>query len=239
MKALLLAAGFGKRLGRLTEETPKPLIKVGEKPILAFCLDQLASAGVTEVVINSHYLASQIRDYLKEINTDLKIHLEFEENLLGTAGTLSKHFDKLSEEDFIVMHADNYFSDSLEKFVKAHKSRTVGKFGSLGTFETHNPKECGVLVLNPDKTIREFHEKVDNTPTNIANAAIYVFTPAIRDSLEMLSVDENDISRHLIPKIMTGLYTHNFEGLFVDIGTPDGLRLANNSQRELKRSNTD
>lgn len=239
MKALLLAAGFGKRLGHLTEETPKPLIKVGEKPILAFCLEQLASAGVTEVVINSHYLASQIRDYLKEIDTHLKIHLEFEEILLGTAGTLSKHFDKLSEEDFIVMHADNYFSDSLEKFVKAHKSRAVGKFGSLGTFETQNPKECGVLVLNSDKTIREFHEKVDNPPTNVANAAIYVFTPEIRESLKMLSVDENDISKHLIPRIMTGLYTHSFEGLFVDIGTPDGLRLANNSQRELKRSNTE
>jgi mannose-1-phosphate guanylyltransferase len=239
MKALLLAAGFGNRLGSLTKEIPKPLIKVGEKPILSFCLDQLASAGVTEVVINSHYLAPQIQNFLEEFDTNLKIHLEFEETLLGTAGTLSMHFDKLSGEDFIVMHADNYFSDSLEKFVKAHKSRAVGKFGSLGTFKTQNPKECGVLVLNPDKTIREFHEKVDNPPTNVANAAIYVFTPEIRESLEMLSVDENDISRHLIPRIMTGLYTHNFEGLFVDIGTPDGLGLANNSQRELKRSNTD
>ena len=231
MKALLLAAGFGKRLGRLTDETPKPLMKVGEKPILAFCLDQLASAGVTEVVINSHYLASQIRSYLDEFDTELKIHLEFEETLLGTAGTLSKHFEKLAEEDFIVMHADNYFSDSLEKFVRAHKSRKVGKYGSLGTFETQNPRECGVLVLNPDKTIREFHEKVDNPPTNIANAAIYVFTPEIRESLEILSVDENDISRHLIPRIMAELYTHNFEGLFVDIGTPDGLGLANDSVR--------
>jgi mannose-1-phosphate guanylyltransferase len=239
MKALLLAAGFGNRLGNLTKETPKPLIKVGEEPILAFCLNQLASAGVTEVVINSHYLASQIRNFLEEFDTNLKINLEFEETLLGTAGTLSKHFDKLSEEDFIVMHADNYFSDSLEKFVRAHKSRAVGKFGSLGTFETQNPKECGVLVINTDKTIREFHEKVDNPPTNVANAAIYFFTPEIRESLEMLSVGENDISRHLIPRIMTGLYTHNFEGLFVDIGTPDGLRLANNYQGELKRSNTD
>jgi mannose-1-phosphate guanylyltransferase len=239
MKALLLAAGFGNRLGNLTKETPKPLIKVGEEPILAFCLNQLASAGVTEVVINSHYLASQIRNFLEEFDTNLKINLEFEETLLGTAGTLSKHFDKLSEEDFIVMHADNYFSDSLEKFVRAHKSRAVGKFGSLGTFETQNPKECGVLVINTDKTIREFHEKVDNPPTNVANAAIYFFTPEIRESLEMLSVGENDISRHLIPRIMTGLYTYNFEGLFVDIGTPDGLRLANNYQGELKRSNTD
>lgn len=238
MKALLLAAGFGTRLGVLTKETPKPLIKVGDKPILGFCLDQLSKAGVTEVVINTHYLASKIQDFVANYETKLDIQLSYEKELLGTAGTLKKHIDYLSDEDFIVMHSDNYFADSISNFVLNHKSRKTGHYGSLGTFETDNPKSCGVLVLNSDSTILEFHEKVDNPPTNIANAAIYAFTPEVRDPLLKLSSQENDLSRNLIPKIKRGLYTHKFEGLYVDIGTPEGLALAKNYDELLSRSNT-
>lgn len=238
MKALLLAAGFGSRLGELTRSTPKPLIKVGEASILEFCLNQLVESGVTEVIINTHYLADQIESHLENYPAPLKTTLSYEETLLGTAGTLRKHFDNLSSGDFIVMHADNYFVDSISRFASAHKSRLAGKYGTLGTFETENPQNCGVLMLNPDKTIREFHEKVSNPPSNLANAAIYLFTPEIEMHLLELKVDENDISKHLIPKLMNGLYTHHFEGLFVDIGTPDGLRLANVYEAESRRSTT-
>jgi mannose-1-phosphate guanylyltransferase len=238
MRALLLAAGFGSRLGDLTKETPKPLLNVGDKPILAFCLDQLWKVGITEVVVNTHYLADKIQKFVDSYDTQLRILLSHEEHLLGTAGTLKKHINYLAEEDFVVMHADNYFADSFSSFVTDHKSRRVGKFGSLGTFESPNPQNCGVLVLNPDKTVLEFHEKIANPPTNIANAAIYIFTPEVRDPVLKSTQLENDISRHLIPKIMSGLFTHNFEGLFVDIGTPEGLKLANDYEEELRRSET-
>lgn len=238
MKALLLAAGFGSRLGQLTKNTPKPLIKVGGAPILDFCLNQLVESGVTEVIINTHYLADQVESFLENYITPLKITLSYEETLLGTAGTLRKHFHNLSSGDFLVMHADNYFSDSISRFAAAHKRRLTGKFGTLGTFETKSPENCGVLILNSDKTIREFHEKVSNPPSNLANAAIYFFTPEIEKVLLELSEDNNDLSKHLIPKIMNGLFTHNFDGLFVDIGTPNGLKLANDYEAEFRRSTT-
>ena len=238
MKALLLAAGFGTRLGQITKLVPKALIKVGDKPILGFCLDQLSEAGVTEVIINTHYLAPQVEEFISDYSCNLDIELSYEETLLGTAGTLKKHYKFLSSDDFIVMHADNYFADSIHNFVKDHRSRPVGKLGSLGTFETNDPSSCGVLVLNPDKTILEFHEKVDNPPSKIANSAIYAFTPEIGESLFDLTPDQNDLSRHLVPKIMSDLYTHKFDGLFVDIGTPQGLQLANDYNGELNRSTT-
>ena len=239
MKALLLAAGFGSRLGDLTKQTPKPLVRVGENSILVFCLEQLARSGVTEVIINTHHLAEQIEAFLEKYDTPLDISTSYESDLLGTAGTLKKHIEKLSDDDFIVMHADNYFADSLSHFVSAHNSREVGNFGTLGTFDTQNPESCGVLLLNPDKTIREFHEKVVNPPSKIANAAIYLLTPEVREPLLKLSQNENDISKHLIPKIMRGLFTFNFEGPFVDIGTPEGLLLANAYEVESRRSKTD
>jgi len=236
MKALVLAAGFGKRLGKITTEIPKPLIKVGDKPVLGFCLAELWNAGVTEVVINTHHLASQIDEFIESYETELIINLSYEEKLLGTAGTLKRHIEFLSDEDFLVMHADNYFIDSIAALVADHKSRQVGRYGTLGTFVTKDPKNCGVLVLNSDKTIREFHEKVMHPPTNVANSAIYVFTPETREQLLNLTEDENDVSKHLIPKIMSGLYTHSFNGLFVDIGTPEGLKVANDYEREFTRS---
>lgn len=238
MRALLLAAGFGSRLGQLTKETPKSLIRVGGEPLLAFCFDKLWNAGVTEVVVNTHYLADKVTSFIDNCDSSLKILLSHEERLLGTAGTLRKHIDYLSEEDFLVMHADNYFKDSLSSFVTDHKSRKVGNFGSLGTFETLHPQSCGVLVINPDKTVLEFHEKVVIPPTNIANAAIYIFTPEVRKPILELTQLENDISKNLIPKIMSGLYTHNFEGLFIDIGTPEGFALANNYKDDSSRSET-
>jgi mannose-1-phosphate guanylyltransferase len=239
MKALLLAAGFGSRLGELTRSTPKPLLNVGQSSLFDFCLRELELAGVTDVIVNTHHLASRFEDHLKTHNLKLRVELSYEEALLGTAGTLRKHFDYLATEDFVVMHADNYFEDSLGRFVKAHKLRTVGKYGSLGAFETDDPTNCGVLVLNADNTINEFYEKVSNPPTNLANSAIYVFTPLIREHLFKLRDGENDISKHLIPKIMSGLRAHKFEGLFVDIGTPAGLKLAIDYEVLLRRSSTD
>jgi mannose-1-phosphate guanylyltransferase len=73
----------------------------------------------------------------------------------------------------------------------------------------------------------DFHEKVENPPSRIANAAIYAFTPQIKEALFDLDQDNSDISKHLIPKIMQGLYTDHFDGLFIDIGTPEGLEIAN------------
>jgi mannose-1-phosphate guanylyltransferase len=239
MKALLLAAGFGKRLGDLTKVMPKPLVKVANQPMLAFCIEQLWNSGVTEVIINTHYLAQKIEEFIDGFDTPMKLILHYEEKLLGTAGTLRKHIDFLSDDDFLVMHSDNFFSYSLSDFVNGHKARNVGTFGTLGTFKTHQPEDCGVILLNPDKTIREFHEKVSNPPTNLANTAIYIFTPKIREPLFELSQGDNDINRNLIPKLINNLYTHNFEGMFVDIGTPEGLKLANNYKSESIRSRID
>lgn len=236
MKALLLAAGFGSRLGDLTKDIPKPLIKVGAAPILDFCLQQLADSGVTEVIINTHYLFKEIEKYLESYSTPIKINVSYEETLLGTAGTLKKHFGKLATDDFIVMHADNFFVHSMTNFVASHKKREVGIFGTLGTFETQSPENCGVLILNSDCTIREIHEKVNNPPSKLANAAIYSFTPEIEQFLFGLKENESDISKYLLPKIIHGLFTHNFDGLFVDIGTIEGLKLANDYVAESSRS---
>ena len=89
MKAFILAAGKGERLKPLTNEIPKPLIKIKGKPLLEWSIIKLRSAGIKEIVINVHHLGDQIINYFgngKRLN--LKIDYSIEEKLLGTGGAL-------------------------------------------------------------------------------------------------------------------------------------------------------
>lgn len=238
MKALLLAAGFGTRLGPLTKEIPKPLIEVNGKPILDFCIRQILGAGINEIVVNTHYRADAIEAYVNAQEYASQIIISYEEELLGTGGTLKKHIDFLAVSDFIVMHSDNYFEGSLLEMLNEHKARSVGSLGTAGTFITSLPEQCGVVVLNKDQTILEFYEKVLNPPTNLANAATYIFTPNIRSRVLAMPDSKPDLSRDLIQNISGDLFTYHFPGVFIDIGTPEGLKLANDYHAESRRSKT-
>jgi len=226
MKALILAAGFGTRLGEITQNLPKALVQVGNKPMIDFCIERLEEIGVSEILINVHYKANLMHDYFLMNKHSSKIELSDEPNLLGTAGTIKKHIKNLATEDFIVMHADNYFSGTLKPLLDGHLSRESGEFGTMGTFTTNDPSSCGILELNPDGTIKAFFEKVQNPPGNLANAAIYLFTPQIVGPLNELTGEVLDIGKDLIPKISSKLSTAYLGENFVDIGTPEGLTRA-------------
>ena len=89
--ALLLAAGFGTRLGELTKKTPKPLVAVGSHKLIDFSLWQIQKAGFSEVVINLHHLSDQIVDYLGSGDRfGIKIKYSKEESILDTGGAIKK-----------------------------------------------------------------------------------------------------------------------------------------------------
>lgn len=226
MKALLLAAGLGTRLGELTKSKPKALVQVGNLPMIDFCIGRLEEIGVTEILINVHYKAGVMRDHFLKRKYLSKIELSEEKTLLGTAGTVKKHFKSLATNDFIVMHADNYFTATLQSLLNDHLSRKSGDCGTMATFTTNNPTSCGIVELNQDKTIKAYFEKVQNPPGNLANAAIYFFTPQIGEPLNELSGTVLDIGKDLIPRISSRMSTSYLGEEFVDIGTPEGLSRA-------------
>ena len=93
-KAILLAAGLGTRLRPITENTPKCLVEIAEKPLLRYWIDYLDSINCESVLINTHYLSDQVEKYVNQIsNIKMEIKLVYEKELLGTAGTLIKNFD--------------------------------------------------------------------------------------------------------------------------------------------------
>ena len=88
MKAILLSAGYGVRLKPLTDNTPKCLLPINEKPLLYHWLDLLENEGVTDVLINTHYLAEKIEQSIKQRKNAINVVLSYEPNLLGSAGTI-------------------------------------------------------------------------------------------------------------------------------------------------------
>ena len=109
MKAMILAAGRGERMRPLTDFTPKPLLKVGAKPLIVWHLERLAQAGFKEVVINHAHLGGQIEQALG--NGSLwSMHIQYspEQQALETAGGIANALPLLGEQPFLVVNGDIY-----------------------------------------------------------------------------------------------------------------------------------
>lgn len=122
MKAMILAAGWGSRLGELTRHTPKCLIDVGGKPMLQHILERLKAAGVTSVVINLFHLGDQIRDFLARDSFGLEVAFSPEPELLGTGGGIKHAKALLKDAPFFIVHNSDVYSDlSLTELVAQHQ----------------------------------------------------------------------------------------------------------------------
>jgi NDP-sugar pyrophosphorylase family protein len=122
MKAMVLAAGLGTRLGELTRETPKCLMPVGSKTLLQLVLEKLKKVGVVDVVINLHYLANKVESYLIEHdNFNLNVFFSHEQDLLGTGGGVFRVAEYFcNEKCFIIYNSDVYSELDLAAFVESH-----------------------------------------------------------------------------------------------------------------------
>ena len=105
MKAIVLAAGLGKRMRPLTDTLPKPMIKVGGKRLIDHALDWLAMAGVAEAVVNTHYLAPLLEAHLAKRNAP-RITLSHEDTLLETGGGIAKALPMLGDAPFFAINSD-------------------------------------------------------------------------------------------------------------------------------------
>ena len=227
---MILAGGYGTRLGETTKSTPKALIEIGGVPVIDRNIHKLIEIGITEITINTHFLSKMVKDHLTMKFPELDLRIVYEPKLLGTAGTLRHNIDWLAKDDFIVMHGDNYFQDSLKELLRSHKEANDGRTATMLTFESEDPQNCGVVELDKMGFILHFHEKSNTPPTNVANAAIYVFSKETRQTILNLSKNETDISCDLIPRLKRKMKTVKCLGQFIDIGTLENLKKANDCE---------
>jgi MurNAc alpha-1-phosphate uridylyltransferase len=125
--AMVMAAGYGKRLRPLTDAVPKPMVKVLGRPMIDVVLDRLAAAGVERAVVNLHHLGAMIRDHLKP-RQDLEIVYSEEPEILETGGGIKKALPLLGADPFFVVNAKiiwlNGREDALHRLARAwHPAR--------------------------------------------------------------------------------------------------------------------
>ena len=226
MRALLLAAGLGTRLKPLTDSVPKCLVPVHGRPLLDYWLDLLAAGGVERMLINTHYLPQQVRDFVARSRWRGRITLVHEDKLLGTGGTVLANRAFFGDAPFMVAHADNLTRFEPGAFMKRHATRPAEVDITMMTFETDEPSSCGIVEEDARGVVRAFHEKVADPPGNLANAAVYIFEPVVVDFIASLGRDVVDLSTEVIPRFLGRICTFHNSGYHRDIGTPESLARA-------------
>lgn len=226
MKALLLAAGYGKRLRPLTEQIPKCLVPIREQPLLAYWLNLLLPNAIEHILINTHYLAKQVEKFVKNSSWAHAITLVHETELLGTGGTILNNRDFFAEEAFLLAHADNLTRFDVEAFKTAHQQRKKDVEITMMTFDTDAPESCGIVELDHDKVVIEFHEKSKIYKGTRANAAVYILEPSVIHFLASLNKKVIDMSTEVLPHYLGRIQTYHNAEYHRDIGTQESLRLA-------------
>tara|TARA_B100002051_G_scaffold233843_1_gene233307 strand:+ start:11519 stop:12250 length:732 start_codon:yes stop_codon:yes gene_type:complete len=239
IKGLLLSGGYGSRLRPLTEKVPKCLVHVGGQPVLERWLTALENIDCMQAIVNTHYLAEQVNDYLKlRGNSIFPISQEYERHLLGTAGTLRKHLVSLRGYTVVMAHTDNATDLNLQELIQAHNNRPVGCLMTMLTFTTDKPQHCGIIEKDEKGVIQAFHEKIANPPGNEANGAVYVFGNDFLDEFSKLSSDMGDFSTDILPTMVGRAYAWHTSMPFIDIGTPESLARAREIWPEPRRCNS-
>ena len=227
IRALILSAGFGTRLRPLTNKIPKCLVKINGEPLLAHWLKTLESINCEATLINTHYLADKVERFISSYLTKtMRIESVYERELLGTLGTLLKNKSWFVNKTGLLIHGDNITNANFREFIQAHSKRPKECILTMMTFETATPKSCGIVETDKNGIMINFHEKVKNPPSNIANGAIYLFDYSFLEWLEKKQIKGNDISYDLLPLLKNKIQTWHTKEVFLDIGTPNSLKKA-------------
>lgn len=220
MKAFLLAAGLGTRLRPLTDTVPKCLVPIAGRPLLRYWLDSLSDAGVDEVLINTHYLAQAVTQYLKRTSLPphMQVQVTHEPSLLGTAGTVRANRAFVEhEEDFLVCYADNFSLVDLNALRAAHEKHTL--LGTLALYQAPDPRSVGIVHVDAGGVIDYFVEKPRDPIGNLANAGLFVLR---RQALDYIpETGPADFSYDVFPRLLNRLVGVPVCRYHQDIGTPE------------------
>ena len=145
-KAMILAAGFGKRINPLTLKSPKPLLKIGNETLLSNTLKFLELFGIKQVVVNVHYLGEQIVDYVNKNKFKLDINIVKEKDkILSTGGGVLNAIQYFSNEPFLIINPDTIWNSYYLKELKLMEK----------SFFENKKSKCSLLVVNKKKSFDE------------------------------------------------------------------------------------
>ncbi len=234
MKALILAAGKGTRLGTLTSAMPKPMLPINGVPLLAHTVGWLRSHGITQIAINLHHAPEVIPAYFGDGRAfGVSITYSHEPTLQGTAGA-ARTLASFLNERFVVIYGDVFSNVNLTELEEFHAERlraardpqtqAAGPAATMALYRVSNPTECGLVHADIEGRVRRFIEKppAHLAFTDLANSGILVCEP---ETLAMIPAEgAYDFSHDLFPAMLAAqmpLFARPIaSGEFViDIGT--------------------
>jgi len=190
-KAMILAAGFGKRMLPLTTSTPKPLIKIGPKNLLERSVELLIKIGIDEIVINTHHLSKEIDNFLKNKNYKISIDTIEEEVLLNTGGGILNATKKFKNDPFFVLNPDTIWNKNYYEELKILENSYL---------KNNNP----ILLLvdkknSHDKSFKGDFNFAENKYIIRENSNQFIFTGAqIIDRSIFETINEKVFSMNLV-----------------------------------------
>ena len=217
MKAVILAGGLGTRLQPYTFFIPKPMLPIGNKPLLEHIIEWLKQDnGIDQIVICVSYLHRIIEDYFEDgVRFGIKIQYARSERPLATAGQL-KSAEKLLDETFVCLYGDSIYEFNLEKMINQHKESKALVSMALLPYKT-NLKYGFIEVNGKEDRIRSWREKPE--VRGLINIGCYVIEPAFLNIIPRLSAFGMDdaVRKALQQKSIIKGFRIGSSG-FIDIG---------------------
>ena len=228
-KAVILAAGRGTRLGAITDEVPKPMVRVKGKPILEHLLDRLRAAGFEEALIVTGYRAEAIESHFG--NYSIPLHFIRQSTINGTATAALLARDFTGSEPFFFTYGD--ILAETEDYRGMRESLKEGTEALIGVKWVDDPYQGAAVYVDPAKKITKIIEKPGRgkSTTNWNSAGLYVFRPGLYAELAKVPVSprgEFELTSAVAQLIDAGhrLEIFPLEGAWRDIGRPEDLAAA-------------
>ncbi|MEY8759789.1 nucleotidyltransferase family protein [Chryseobacterium tongliaoense] len=228
--AVLMAGGEGKRLRPLTENTPKPLLKVGDKPIIEYNIDRLSYVGIKNINLSINYLGDQLIEHFGNgEKKGLNINYARETKPLGTIGSILL-VDDFKHDDIIVMNSDLLTNIDFADFYKLY--RNSGADMAVAATSYHVDIPYAVLEVDPNNKAKSLKEKPRYT--YYCNAGIYLLK---KDVLKMIPEDTFFDITDLMDKVLEmnlKLVTYPINGYWLDIGKHEDFIKAQEDIKHIK-----
>jgi NDP-mannose synthase len=218
LRAVVLAGGKGVRLRPFTVSFPKPLMPLGDVPIIEVLIKQLVSFGITDITLTLGHLAELIKAYFQhrqELTRQLKLRYVDEEEPTGTAGSLA--FVQGLEDTFLVMNGDLLTDVNFDELVAFHRQQ--GAALTIATHERRVKIDFGMIEFDKNHRVTGYREKPENT--YYVSMGIYVYEPRALRFIELGKyLDFPDLVLRLV-KAGEKVCALPIDCLWLDIGRPD------------------
>lgn len=223
MRAMILAAGLGTRLRPYTNELPKPLLPVGDRPLIHYNLLLLEKYGITDVVINLHHHGEKLRKALgQEFKTGLRIVFSEEPQILGTGGGVKKVSPFFDSRTFILVNGDILVDLNLDKVVEQHfRKRAVA---TMVLREDPEAERWGVIGVDAQGRVRRVLDQGDWEGEKLQKymfTGVHVLEPRVLDYIPPARCYSITDAYMEMVKKGEKIFGYVMKGFWMDLGTPE------------------